>query len=256
MYSNTKGSSMKKAVAKGNLKMGPLTLAVSMYVGTDEFALQGHIYHKDDDGPIGIVPFCKLCAEENPAVYNAIAIDETNKIEITTEDRNVLLERNLQNWHVVSAHRISDLANFMIQGNLLPHRIYELKPQQQIKGLATQNDLQFSLLLQRLSAKRRFLLLEIPSGLKRYAILLTDSKYATLISLYYMEEVRIWDEPVELQMKVQSKAIDDLILSYDADFPLLSNKLIIDKVNKWLNMRVTGRKIEANEFVAIKEPAN
>lgn len=240
---------MKKAVCKGNLKLGHLSIPVAIYVGADSICLSGHLLHEDDGGRITTERICELCGQTNPSTYSALFVNNV-PLRLTTEIKDGLLDRKTNEFVVESSHTLVSLSNLLRDQQLVPQQLFEIKAQEQsLKLYSNPNEVAFATLLAKLQSRRRFLLLRVPAGgMSRYAVLMADSsaRFASLYTLYYSEELRQWDHVTVASDKQLARQIDQVIDSISADFNRPSAAKYLKRIQSWIKSETQPRKVKVN----------
>jgi hypothetical protein len=171
---------------------------------------------------------------EYPPTYSAVPVG-TIFVRLSREIRKELLGGDCD-FSVVSSHPINSLPPLMAENSVVACGQYQLAPERF-------NERAFSTLLSRLRVKKTFLLLTAPIGnTKRFAILLPNG---ALIALLYEEEIRPHRFEESDTDRDIARAIDQGIAEIKSEFPKLSAKPILRRVENYIAHIVSRKTVSA-----------
>lgn len=227
------GSPSRRAVYKGDMTYGAVSIPVAIYKARDCYAMNTNLFHAGCDAPIRQPLTCpEHPLEEKVETYSGITLRD-KVVPVPSELKDTLLGRK-QKLEIISSHKMKDLASLINSGTIAPLEMYELTGQRSTPHPTNTDSshVKIASLLSRLSVKRRFLTCRIGlGGMERLAILLPSGIFYTLS---YDEELR---DRIGLSGKPDrtlSRHLDDLILNLDAEFYAPSLAEIDSRVTRWI----------------------
>jgi hypothetical protein len=230
-----------RSVANGMLEVGTVRIPIKVYVGSDDDTLNvpGSLYHVDCHAKIRESQFCEKGHNEDILNYSAVMVGD-ELVPISSQIRDELLDRKLP-LRVVSAHPLSLIPELMSNGTMVPVGYYRvLDMENKFIGSDT-----LVTLLDRLSKKKRFLLIQGPiSGPDRYAILMPNG---AIYPLAYQEELREFPTIMGGVDREHAKAIDEGLKALEADFPTLTAALIIARIQAWFKAKSRKQSIVSTD---------